>query len=340
MSTPSIKPLLLALEVTGDEQTYLASALRSVTPEFSDQPLLSTSTDLPAEAEIISIFIRSRINEETLAMLPKLRHVATRSTGFDHIDLEACTRRGISVSNVPHYGENTVAEHTFGLILTLSRKIHQAYQRTVAGNFALDGLQGFDLKGKTLGVVGVGNIGLHVIRIARGFGMEVLGYDLREQPMLAEVLGFRYVSLDELMSQSDVITLHSPDTASTHHLINRERLSQVKRGALLINTARGGVVDTDALLWALDEGILGGAGLDVIEGEELLGEELRVLNTPGLPETLRSVVLGYALLHRPNVVFTPHIAFDSKEALERILQTTVENIEAFAAGTPRNLVTA
>ena len=244
------------------------------------------------------------------------------------------------VSNVPTYGENTVAEHTFGLILSLSRRIHQAYSRTIRGDFSLDGLRGFDLKGRTLGVVGAGHIGLHVVRIGRGFGMDVLAYDLVQQPLLAEVLGFRYVALDELIAQSDIVTLHLPYLPSTHHLLDRARLGLMKRGSLLINTARGPIVDTDALLWALDEGIIAGAGLDVVEGEDLIADEELLLRQGVVTEQLQAAIRGHVLLRRENVVITPHIAFDSQEALRRILDTTVDNVRAFMAGEPRNVVGA
>src|SRR5512133_2441481 len=163
-----------------------------------------------ADASVISVFIRSQVSRQVIDSLPELRLVATRSTGYDHIDLEACDERGITVCNVPFYGENTVAEHTFGLILSLSRNIHKAYVRTARGDFSLEGLRGFDLKGKTLGVIGAGSIGLHVIRIARGFGMRVLAYDKNENHLMAEVLGFEYAPLEKLLAESDVITLHAP----------------------------------------------------------------------------------------------------------------------------------
>jgi D-lactate dehydrogenase len=278
------------------------------------------------------------VTREVLDQLPRLRAVATRSTGYDHIDLAACRERGVVVSNVPTYGENTVAEHTFGLILALSRRIHQAYVRTVQGNFSLEGLRGFDLKGRTLGVVGTGHIGLHVIRIGRGFGMEVLACDVRQQPLLAEVLGFAYLSLEELLARSDIVSLHVPYLPSTHHLLSRERMAGMKRGSLLINTARGGLVDTDVLLWALDAGIIAGAGLDVLEGEELLAEEQLLLGQNVATEKLQAAIRGHLLLRRENVVFTPHIAFDSEEAIRRILDTTVENVRAALGGTPINVV--
>jgi D-lactate dehydrogenase len=291
-----------------------------------------------ADAEIVSPFIYSKLTAMRLAKLPKLKMIATRSTGFDHIDVVECSKRGITACNVPFYGENTVAEHTFALILALSRKVHEAFVRVRAGNFSLDGLRGFDLKGKTIGVVGAGRIGLHVIRIARGFGMKALAFDVKRDDFWAEVLGFEYAELNDVLTRSDILTLHAPYNRHTHHLINRDNIHQIKRGAILINTARGGLVNTDALLQALDEGILAGAGLDVLEGEESIYEESALLGDAVNPEKLRVAIQNHVVLKKPNVVFTPHNAFNSQEALERILDTTAENIAAFVAGTPKNVV--
>lgn len=293
-----------------------------------------------ADADAIVVFIWTKVNRAIIESLPELRLVLTMSTGYDHIDLEACRKRGVTVCNVPHYGENTVAEHTFALILSLSRKLHAAYFQALRGDFRIRELRGFDLYGKTLGVVGAGNIGLHVIRIARGFGMRVLAYDARPHSLLAEVLGFTYTDLDTLLRESDIVSLHVPARPETHHLINRDTLSKMKRGALLINTARGGVVDTEALLWALDEGILGGAGLDVIEGEEFITEESALLKMPLAEQTLKQIVQAQLLLRRENVVFTPHIAFNSQEAVQRILDTTLDNLQAFLEGRAQNVVSA
>jgi len=298
----------------------------------------------PAEAasldglEAVSVFIYSQVTAEVLDAVPSVKLIATRSTGLNHIDVSACAERGVAVTNVPRYGENTVAEHAFALILALSRKVHQAYQRTSRYDFSLSGLRGFDLKGKTLGVVGAGSIGLHVIRIAKGFGMEVLAYDTREQPILAEVLGFTYVPLPELLQRSDVVTLHVPLTEATRHMINREAISAMKDGAILINTARGELVDTAALVWGLDTGKLGGAGLDVLEGEETIREEAELLSESLPYDKVRAVLQGYALLRRENVVLTPHMAFYSAEAQHRILDTTVQNILSFFGGCPTNRV--
>jgi len=273
-----------------------------------------------------------------LRRLPGLRFIATRSTGFDHIDLKACRAGKIQVANVPAYGEHTVAEHTFALILALSRNVHKAYVRTVKGDFSLQGLQGFDLKGKTLGVVGAGRIGLHVVKMAKGFGMRVLAYDPFRQPFLAELLGYRYVGLDELLASSDIVTLHMPYSPALHHFMDRANFLRMKPGALFINTARGRLVDTDALLEALESGRLAGAGLDVVEGEELIQEERQLLHQPQNLDNLQAVVRTHVLFRHEHVIFTPHNAFNSREALERILDTTVENILSFAQGRPTNLV--
>jgi D-lactate dehydrogenase len=264
--------------------------------------------------------------------LPKLKLIATRSTGFDHIALDECQKRGISVANVPYYGENTVAEHTFALILSLSRNIHKSYTRTLRGNFSIEGLKGFDLKGKTIGVIGAGRIGLNVIKIAKGFGMNVFAYDVKPNKFLSEILGFQYVGLERLLKKSDIITIHIPHSSKTHHIINKDNIHIIKRGAILINTSRGACIDTEALIEALDEKILSGIGLDVLEGEELIKEEKQLLYDDAKVSTLANLIKGHILLSRDNVVFTPHIAFYSQEALERILETTAENIKSFMEG--------
>ena len=322
------------------ERRYLTRALKSMplTARFVTEPLTEASLTQAKGAGILSVFIYSTLTRALIARLRGVQLIATRSTGFDHIDLSACRARKITVANVPAYGENTVAEHTFALILALSRNVHKAYVRTMRGDFSLEGLQGFDLKGRTIGVVGAGRIGMHVIRMAKGFGMRVLVYDVRRDPFLSDVLGYEHVLLPELLKQSDIVSLHVPDMPQTHHLMNRERFRLMKRGALLINTARGGLVDTDALVWALDEGIIGGAGLDVLEGEELVKEERQLLERDFTKERLVTALKNHILLHRENVVITPHIAFDSQEALQRILETTIANIRNYLNGSPTNLV--
>lgn len=325
-------------EIKGWERPLLRRSLKEHSLEFFQGPLNPKDLSQIKNFDVISVFIYSPVTDAVIQQMPNLKVVATRSTGFDHIDLEACEKRGIQVCNVPFYGENTVAEHTVALILALSRNVHKAYTKTVRRDFSIDGLKGFDLKGKTLGVIGGGSIGMNVIKIAKGFDLNVLTYDIQHNHLLAEVLGFRYVSLDELLRKSDIISLNVPHNEHTHHLINKETIKKIKKGAILINTARGGVVDTEAIIEALDRKILAGVGLDVLEGEEMIKEEKQLLYDPQKQETLGNVVKNHILLGKENVVFTPHIAFYSQEALERILETTVENIQNILNGKLQNIV--
>jgi D-lactate dehydrogenase len=324
-------------EATDKDIAYLGEKLSQDEVTFFKEPLDAKNASEAASFDIISVFIYSAVTSVVLEKIPQVRAIMTRSTGFDHIDLIACNKRGISVSNVPYYGENTVAEHTFALILALSRNVHKSYARGLKGDFSIDGLMGFDLKDKTLGVIGTGHIGLHVIRIAKGFGMHVLAFDTQKNTFLSEVLHFTYASLDDILAKADIVTLHVPYNEHTHHLINEENIGKMKKGALLINTARGGIVENKALARALDQGILSGAGLDVLEGEELIKEENQCLHIDCQTNTKHREE-GKDLLSRDNVVFTPHIGFYSTEALERILDTTIENIEQFASGKKKNQI--
>lgn len=322
-------------ETEADDEVYLKSRLSQEHELFfTKETLCSATLDLAKDCECISVFIYSPVTEDLLQELPTLRFIATRSTGFDHIDMIACKNHGINVANVPHYGENTVAEHTFALILALSRNVHKSYTRGLKGDFSIEGLIGFDLKDKTLGVIGTGRIGLHVIRIAKGFGMHVIAHDTRQDTFLSEILHYRYATLAEVLSQSDIITLHVPYNDATHHLINENNLSSLKKGSLLINTSRGGVVDNGAIIKALDQNILSGAGLDVLEGEESIKEENQCVQSHENcnPAKARQLEQNHDLLSRDNVVFTPHIGFYSEEALRRILDTTLHNISSFTQG--------
>ena len=325
-------------EIKGWEKRILRKGLKGHQLKFFSFPLNLESIKQASQADIISVFIYSKINQEVIKKLPKLKFIATRSTGFDHIDLKECNRRKILVSNVPFYGENTVAEHTFALILALSRNIHKSYLRTLRGDFSIKGLKGFDIKGKTIGVIGAGHIGLHVIKIARGFGMQVLAYDVHQDKFLEEVLDFKYVSLDYLLKHSDIITFHVPANPKTYHLLNKDNINLIKKGAILINTSRGSVIETEALIEALDKKILAGAGIDVLEGEALIKEEKQLLYDKEKLKRLKELARDHILLAKENVVYTPHIAFYSQEALERILKTTIENILSFIKKDPHNLV--
>lgn len=325
-------------EVKDWERDYLTPNFPEDKLEFTHEPLDEAHLPGARDYDCISPFVYSRVTETVLSAFPQLRMVATRSTGYDHIDTKTCAHRAIAVANVPSYGENTVAEHTFALILSLSRNVHKSYRHAVEGRVDLASLVGFDLQGKTLGVIGAGRIGLHVIKIARGFGMRVLVSDVRQDGFLAELLNFRYSPLEPLLAESDIVTLHAPHMPATHHLICRERLAVMKRGALLINTSRGGLVDTDALIEALSSGQLGGAGLDVLEGEELIKEEHQLLHAPQAAEALHALVRRSVLIKMDNVVFTPHNAFNSHEAHRRILDTTIENLRAWQSGQSLNRV--
>lgn len=315
-------------EISGWQEDYLKTHLSDHDVKFFSQPIQDVPYTEYYDSEILSVFIYSQVTQEVINQMPYLNLITTRSTGFDHIDLETAKIRQISVCNVPFYGENTVAEHTFALILSLSRNVHKSYLRSTQNNFSIDGLMGFDLKGKTLGVVGSGHIGQHVIRIAKGFGMEVLVYDLNHNNFLSEVLDFKYVEFEDLLASSDIVSLHVPYNKHTHHLINKQNIVKFKPGAILINTSRGGLIELEALITALDAGILSGAGLDVLEGEELIRQEEELLKNETNPEVLKQVIQDHILIKKDNVVFTPHIAFYSKEAIQRILDTTLENISS------------
>ncbi len=291
------------------------------------------------DAEVLSVFMHSRLGERELASLPSLRSIAARSTGVDHIDLAACAARGIAVTNVPVYGEETVAEYTFALLLALARKIPQSVEQTRHGNFSTKALRGFDLRGKTIGVIGCGHIGQHVIRLARAFGMRVLVSDPQQSRSAIRALGGSLVPLSSLLRKSDILTLHAPLLPSTRHLLNTRNLRYCKRGAVLINTARGGLVETKGLLLALKKGWISNAALDVLEEENMIiSEESVLLRKRFDPNVLTTTLENHLLLQRSDVLLTPHNAFNTHEALERILAVTVRNILAFTAGKPENLV--
>ena len=305
----------------------------------TEKPLTTENANQFAGAEIISTFIYSKLEANVLEQLPILKLIATRSTGYDHIDARYCLERGIKVSNVPTYGENTVAEHVFALLLAISHRLREAMERARSGRFSPEGLEGFDLDGKTVGVIGTGHIGRHVIRIARGFGMQVLAFDARPAPELAPQLGFQYVSLDDLLAKSDIVTLHVPALPATDHLLDARAFSRMKQGVVVINTSRGSIVDARALIQALKSGKVAAAGLDVLPDEPLIREEAELIcSTFCNQQHVGNLVANHLLLNMPNVVVTPHSAFNTKEAIQRIVSTTVANIQSFLDGNPKNIV--
>lgn len=322
------------------EQEFFTKNLEGSDIEF----LAGTVQDHPEhkneETEILCVFVKSKIGVEEMDRYPNLKFIATRSTGFNHIDIEEAKKRGIKVSNVPTYGENTVAEFAFALLLALSRKIYPSYERVLeTGSFSQEGLTGFDLKGKTIGIVGVGHIGRYAIKMAKGFDMNVIAFDVNKDEDFANEVGFEYVDFDDLLMNSDIISLHVPLNPHTEHMINEENISKIKKGAYLINTSRGEVVETSALIQALEKGILAGAGLDVLEEEGFMGHEVDLISEehPN-PEALQTVLSNQYLIDHPNVLITPHNAFNTKEAIQRIFETTVENIKSFGKGDQNNIV--
>ncbi len=321
------------------EEEYVKTKLSGDEITFHEGPLSNFPDLKDDQTEALCIFIDSKIGEEEMNRFPALKLIATRSTGFDHIDLAAAKAKGITIVTVPFYGENTVAEFAFALILTLAHRIPEAEASVKAGAFSPQGFRGFDLAGKTIGIVGCGHIGMHAIRMANGFGMKVLGFDVHPDPEIARANNFTYASLPELLAQSDIISLHVPYNAHTHHLINKENVGTIKKGAYLINTSRGAVVETDALVEALKSGILAGAGLDVLEEEGDMADETMLLTqTHPNEESLKTALANHYIIEHPRVIVTPHTAFNTTEAVERILDTTIENIRHFEAGTPANVL--
>lgn len=282
----------------------------------------------------VAAFVSDVLNEPVLTELAEggTRLVALRSAGFNNVDLKAAARLGITVVRVPAYSPHAVAEHTIGLILTLNRKIHRAYNRVREGNFSLDGLLGFDLSGKTAGVIGTGKIGSIVARILACIGCRVLAHDPYPNKEL-KAAGVDYVSLPDLLRQADLITLHCPLTPETHHLIDGSAIDAMKKGVMLINTSRGGLIDTGALITGLKSGKLGYVGLDVYEEEEALFFE-------DLSQKVIQDDVFMRLLTFPNVLITGHQAFFTREAVENIAETTLKNISAFEAGNIQNEVTS
>ncbi len=324
------KTKIAFFEITSDEKKYIKKQFdKNYELFFYKEKLDEENVSLIKDIDVLSIFIYSKITQKIIEKSKKLKLIATRSTGFNHINLKEAQKNKISVCNVPYYGENTVAEHTFALILALSRNLHKAYVRTTQGNYSLDGLRGFDLKNKTLGIIGAGSIGMHVIKMAKGFGMKVIAFDQHENHMMKELLDLKYVSLEELLSNSNIISIHCPYTEQTRYLINMRNIHLVKKGTLFINTARSGIIEPSALYYAIDNEIFGGAGLDVFEGEELALEENQMLTKNVSLQHLEAIMKRNILLRRENVIITPHMAFDSFEAVERILDTSTKNIKSF-----------
>jgi len=301
--------ILIASATPADEQYFSAALSGHEVAMIGGVP----SQNYP-KVEALAVVHGQPATKEALAAMPKLRLIVTRSTGYDHIDLASAKERGITVCNIPEYGSTTVAEFTFGLVLSLTRRIPQAVAASHLGRFSVEGLMGVDLEGKTLGIIGLGKIGRSLARMAEGFAMNVIAHDPYKPGS---------ETLDVVLASADVVALCCPLTDETRHLISSRTLGLLKPTAFLVNTARGPVVDSEALLEALDAGRLAGAALDVLEGEEFLRD--------GQEDVTRARNL--ILMSHPKVLVTPHLAYDSKEALGRIRETTKEILATFAVGT-------
>lgn len=316
-----------------DQDSFIAAqAVPGLELHFQPARLTEDTAPLAAGHEVVCAFINDDLSAPVLGRLAAAgtRLIALRSAGYNHVDLAAAQRLGLTVTRVPAYSPHAVAEHAVALILALNRRLHRAYNRTREGDFSLHGLTGFDLHGKTVGVVGTGQIGLAFARIMAGFGCQLLAYDPYPNPQV-EALGARYLPLEQLLRQSNIISLHCPLTPQTKHLINIHSLGDLLPGAMLINTGRGALVDTPALIEALKSGQLGYLGLDVYE------EEAQIFFEDRSDQPLQDDVLA-RLLTFPNVIITAHQAFLTREALAAIAATTLDNIARWMVGEPQNLV--
>jgi len=288
--------------------------------EYLDTALNEQTVGLIRNADVVCAFVNDSINADVLRLMREkgVRILALRCAGFNNVDLKAARENDIRVVRVPAYSPHAVAEHAVAMIMTLNRKTHKAYNRIREQNFSLEGLLGFDLYGKTIGVVGTGNIGKAFCSIMKGFGCRVLAYDIRPDSELT-TSGVEYVSLETLLRQSEVVSLHTPLTNDTRHLVNESSISLMKEGAMLINTSRGGLIDTKAVIKALKSGRIGALGIDVYEQEEKLFFR-------DLSETIIEDDVIARLMSFPNVLVTAHQGFFTREALTQIANTTLANI--------------
>ncbi len=307
------------------ERDYLNEKDLGFEIDFFQQSLTPENKEKAEEYDAVAVFVSSQLTEDVVNSLDA-DIIACRSTGFDHVDLDAASENNIDVCNVPEYGGTTVAEHCFGLILSLSRKIYYGIRKVENGNFSHENLRGFDLKGKKIGVIGTGTIGQNVIRIANGFELETVAHDPYPDHEAAEELGYEYVELDELLRESDIISLNCPLTDSTHYLLSEEEFEKMD-GTIIINTARGEIIDTSALINALENDNVEAAGLDVLEEECYLEDDIEILSE--LPDECdtETILEDHLLMERDDVLVTPHNAFNSIEALHRIEDITLQNLE-------------
>lgn len=331
------KPVCSFYGVMPNTKKYLGSNLKDFEVNISQKPLDPEKID--PKTNILGVFVDSKVDKKIIDKLKQLKLIVTLSTGYDHISLSAAKKRKIPVCNVPTYGENTVAQHTLSLILALSRKLFQSVKRVKEGIYDYHGLRGFDLKNKTIGVIGTGHIGLHLMDMLKGFEANVIAFDVFPKKELQEKYNFKYTSLNKLISTSDIISLHVPLLPNTEHIINKKAIKKMKKGVYIINTARGGLIDSEALLWGLQNKYVAGAGLDVLEDEGFIQDPETLLSNECKTCDIRVSLMNNMIIDHPNTIVTPHNAFNSQEALRRITDTTVANINGFMEGKIQNDVT-
>lgn len=315
------------------DRNYFARFNTHYQLKFYDTALSLESIDLLIDSQAVCVFVNDQLNAEVIAQLAakNVKIIALRCAGFNNVDLEAAKANGITVVRVPAYSPHAVAEHAVALIMTLNRKTHKAYNRVREGNFSLERLTGFDLFEKTVGVVGTGKIGEAFAKIMKGFGCRVVAYDIQPHPDLV-ALGIEYIALNELLTASDIVSLHCPLTPQTNRLINDETLKQMKSNAMLINTSRGGLIDTKAVIKSLKTGHLGYLGIDVYEQEaDLFFNDFS--------ESIIQDDMLMRLMSFPNVLITSHQGFFTEEALCQIAQVTFQNLHDFEAGTLNPITT-
>lgn len=326
-------------DVLENEEKDFSSIPKNHDVSFFAEPINLDNVD--SSTEIISVFVSSNVSKKIFDAMPNLKLIACRSTGFNNIDMAEAAERNIKVVNVPTYGEHTVAEYTFALLLSLTRKLATSSTQLLLGRADHEGTHGIDLNGKVLGVIGAGRIGRNVIKLAHAFGMKTVAYDPFLDQKTAKELDVEIVNLDKLAEVSDVVTLHTPLTENNRHMVNEALIRRLKEGVYIINTARGELIDTPALISALNSGKIAGAGLDVLEDEKLMDideEELLLKRRSNTKETLEHVVANTVLMRMPSVILTNHNAYNTIESIKRINCTSVDNIKHYLAGTIQNQV--
>ncbi len=321
----SVKPIHF-FEIRPHDRSFYEKSFKSYNIIEHKYPLNVHTASWAKECEIVCIFVHSKITAEIIDSLSKLKHIVTRSVGIDHIDKKACNRRGIKIWNIRDYGPHTVAEHTLSLMLAIVRNLSNIVKNAEHGNYYADPEKNRELKNKVLGIIGTGMIGAEVAKRAHAFDMKILAHDHNKPKELTRDYGVEFKSFQDVLKHADIITLHVPMTDENRHMINTKTISSMKKKAYVINTARGGLIDSVALLKAIQTGKIAGAGLDVLDGEEFIFPEHPA--RPKTKEEKSKVLAGKRLTSHPNVIVTPHAAFGSLESLQRIRQKTVEIIKS------------